>query len=267
MATATRTNELLPPILGLLFSTVERLLRALREAGLLPVGKPGGGRGSAHYDAYHFAYILLGLAGLMTSDAPEAVLALRSLPFRGQQPEPVGAKSALPTLEDQLADWIKNAGAAPRHGAAWTPEAKAVLRSWTMELSLNPLHAIITAQTGEGETVIVYAAEPTDSVPGVRRLTIISGDVLLAVGELLVDTEKQLATSTPSFLDQARANASPESKSAGHPCQRVPTLSGDQPRANGTGSVLTDLPKVSAKPANFKDAALAGLVTAPLTAS
>lgn len=259
MATATRTNELLPPILGLLFSTVERLLRALREAGLLPVGKPGGGKGSAHYDAYNFAYILLGLAGLMTSDAPEAVLALRSLPLRGQQPKPVKAKSALPTLEDQLAAWIKNAGAARRHGAAWDPEAEAVLRSWTMELCLNPLHAIITAQTGEGETVIVYAAEPTDSVPGVRRLTVISGDVLLAVGELLADTEKQ--------LDQARANASPESKNAGHPCQKVPALLGDQPRANGTGSVVIDLPKVSAKRANFKDIAFAGLVTALLTAS
>ena len=269
VATATRTNELLPPILGMLFSTVERLLRALREAGLLPFGKPGGGKGSAHYDAYHLAYILLGLAGLAPSDAPEAVLALRSLPFFGPPSMPEGVKPPLPTLEDQLADWIKGAGAARRHDATWFLEDKAVLQSWTMQLCLNPLHALITIQPkeGEDEIQILYAADPEASVPGVRRLTVISGDVLLAVGELLADTEKQLATSTPSFLDQARANASLESKSAGHPCQRVPTLSGDQPRANETGSVLRDLPKVSAKSENFKDAALAGLVTAPLTAS
>jgi len=108
---------------------------------------------------------------------------------------------------------------------------------------------------------MLYAADPEALVPGVRRLTVISGDVLLAVGELLADTEKQLATSTPSFLDQARANASPESKSAGHPCQEVPALSGDQSRANETGSVLADLPKVSVEPEGFKDASLAGLVT------
>ncbi len=239
MAAITHTLASLPQSLGGSTSNLERLIRALRVARLLPLGKPGGGKGAAHYGAIHLAYILVGHAGQLPSDAPEAVRALRSLRWM-RHPLPEGVLEPLPTLEDMLADWIVRAGRARREGGAWLPESEAVLRSWTMQLCLNPIQAIITVRREDGKKhAIVYTNDPMAPHPGVRRLTVISGDVLLAVGELLADTEKQLAT-TPSLLDQAHAKASPESKSAGHPRQGTPTLSKGQTRATGSSGVLAD---------------------------
>lgn len=268
MATGTLVNERLPSVLGILPSTLERMLRALQVAELLPKGRPGGGRkgGAAHLEPLPLAYVMIGCAGLQPSEAPNAVLKLRALPYYGSFNPPDDVGTPLPTLEDQLVHLIIGAGAARRNNATWFPDAIAALRSWELQMSLDPLFAVIQVETSAGETRHIYSVDPNPR-PGLRRQTILSGDVLMAVGELWADTEKHLALTTPSFLAQARANASPESKSAGHPCQEVPTLSGDQPRANKAGSVLTDLPKISVEPEGFKDVALAGLVTAPLTAS
>lgn len=258
MATGTLVIERLPSVLGILPSTLERLLRALQVALLLPIGRPGGGKkGAAHLNELDFAYVLLGFAGSQPSEAPDAVRRLRTLPWRGTQNPPSNVGEALRTLEDQLAYWIEKAGAARRNDAEWDPDARDTLLSWTMQMCLNPLHAIITVQTKAGLTTHLYAADPTPP-PGIRRLTILSGQVLISVGELLADTQK-LTKSTPSFLDQVRANASPESNDAGHPRQGVPASIGNQPTPMGPAA--SPPRKVSAKTKIFKDAPSAGLVT------
>ncbi len=259
MATGTLVNERLPSVLGILPSTLERLLRALQVAGLLPKGQPGGGRkGAAHLKDLHLSYVMLGCAGLQPSEAPDAVRSLRSVPWRWTNNASQDVGAALPTLEDMLAYWIDRVAQPYRQGGQWFPGALVVLRSWQIQLCLAPLHAIITVQTTAGETTHVYAADPT-LAPGLRRLTILSGDVLLAAGELLADTEKHLALTTPSFLDQVRANASLESNNAGHPRQGVPASMNDQPTPMGPAA--SPPRKVSAKTKIFKDAPMAGLVT------
>ena len=79
MATALQVIGRLAALLGLLPSTLERQLRAQRLAGQLPTGRPGGGRVSAHFEAQHFANVILGLAGAEPSDAPDAAVALRAM--------------------------------------------------------------------------------------------------------------------------------------------------------------------------------------------
>lgn len=260
MATGTLAAERLPAEFGLLPSTVERMLRAEQVAGLLPIGRPGGGRkGAAHLDALHLAYVMLGCAGSQPSEAPDAVMKLRALPLYSSHNLPKDVGAPLPTLEDQLAHLIYGAGAARRADAKWFPDALAILQSWELEMSLDPLFAVIRAQTSAGESRCVYSVDPTPR-PGLHRKTTLSGNVLMAMGELLVDTERQLASDTPSFLDQSRANVNPGNKNAGHPRQEVPASLSAQPTPMGPESRTPR--KISAKTKIFKDAPLAGLVTA-----
>ena len=261
MATGTLATERLPPVLGILPSTLERMLRALQVAELLPKGRPGGGRkgGAAHLDKLHLAYVMLGCAGLQPSEAPDAVMRLRGLPLFKSFNAPNDVGAPLPTLEDQLADSIHGAGAARRAGGNWFPDAAATLQSWELQMSLDPLFAVIQVQTSAGETCQVYSVDPTPR-SGLRRQTVLSGHVLMAMGELLADTEKQRALATPSFLDLSRANATLGSNNAGNPRQGAPASIGNQPTP--MGPEVSPPRNVSAKTKIFKDAPSAGLVTA-----
>ena len=81
----------------------------------------------------------------------------------------------------------------------WLPDAELTWRSFGMTLSLEPLGASISVSTEAGINLMYYGASQTNPGPGVQRRTIITGDALLTVGELLADTEKQLAvSSTPT---------------------------------------------------------------------
>lgn len=260
MATGTLAMERLPPVLGILPSTLERMLRALQVAELLPKGRPGGGKGgAAHLKLLDLAYVMLGCAGLQPSEAPAAVMKLRALPHCQSFNPSDEAMQPLPTLEDQLAHSIDGAGAARRNNATWFPDAVAALRSWELHLSLDPLFAVIQVNTSAGETSHLYALGSTPR-PGLSRQTIITGDVLMVMGELHVDTKRQLALTTPSFLDPSRANAAPGSNNAGNPRQGAPASMSDQPTPMGPAA--SPPRKISAKTKIFKDAPSAGLVTA-----
>jgi len=258
MATGTLVNERLPSVLGILPSTLERMLRALQVAGLLPKGRPGGGRkGAAHLDSLHLGYVMMGCAGWQPSEAPDAVRQLRALPHYRSFNAPADVGGPLPTFEDQLAHTIWGASAARRADTVWFPDAEATLRSWELQMSLDPLFAVIQVETSAGESRQIYSVDPSPR-PGLRRQTIVSGDVLMAMGELLADTEKQLALTATTFLDPVRANVPSGSNSAGHPRQGMPASIGDQPAP--TGPEPHTRRNVSAKTKIFKDAPVAGLV-------
>lgn len=261
MATGTLTIERLPPVAGILPSTLERMLRAMVVANLLRKGRPGGGKkgGAAHFELLELAYIMFGFAGLQPSDAPRAVMMLRGLPYYGSIDPSDEAMPPLPTLEDQIAHSIYGAGGARRNNATWFPDAVAALRSWELQMSLDPVFAVIQVDTTAGQSRHIYSVDPNPR-PGLRRQTILSGDVLMAMGELYADTEKQLAVIQPTFLNPSSAKTTPESNDAGNLRQEVPASMSDQPTPMGPAASTPR--KVSAKTKIFKDAPSAGLVTA-----
>jgi hypothetical protein len=232
MATALQVIGRLAPLLGLLPTTLERQLRAQRLAGQLPTGRPGGGKFSAHFEAQHFANVILGLAGSEPSDAPDAAAALRTM-LRTGQPEDV-LREALPTFEDQIADWLGDIAEAHRHRRRdWVRFAN-IFQHWEMSLCLKPRQAVISRRLpGSPEVVIRYASE--DATHALSRVTVLHGSLMLAAGELLADSLEQIkanAASQPLSTQPAMAGA--EQENAGGLLQEAPGVTRDQPRENGT---------------------------------
>jgi hypothetical protein len=164
---------------------------------------------------------------------------LRSMAYRGSTNHPPGTEQPLPTLEDQLADWLSIIADAHRRGEM---ASVAAFQHIEISLSLRPRRAWISVTQPDGTTnVIIYAAEQT--VFALTRVTVLSGEVLLALGELLADTIQQtdaiacmqfLASTTP-----AKAGQEQEQKNAGNLRQEAPASSRDQPRTHGTNQAST----------------------------
>ena len=122
----------------------------------------------------------------------------------------------LPTLEDQLADWIRLGAEAYRGGKAATDACYAVFRTMKLMLCLNPRNAIITVGPADpNQTTIVYAAG--QEMPfALQRVTCLSGELVIAAAELLADTTEQLdAIACVQFLGKTQpAKSGPGQKSA-----------------------------------------------------
>lgn len=83
MATSGTIIERFASGAGYLPSTVERMLRPLRAAGLVPMGEKGRGQRVGHYDAVHLSNLILACGGVQPVDSAEAASALSSVPFAG----------------------------------------------------------------------------------------------------------------------------------------------------------------------------------------
>jgi hypothetical protein len=141
----------------------------------------------------------------------------------------------LPTLEDQLANWIGDIAEALGRGYPASDPGFDPIRSMKLALCLNPRQAIVTVgPDGPGQTTIVYAADPGPTL-AMRRLTILSGELLMAAGELLADSNEQIAAiECMQFLASSQpAKAGAGQKYAGS-ARTEPASFRDQPRANET---------------------------------
>jgi len=230
MATLNNVKERLAATLGISVSVIERELRALREAGWTPAGRPGGGVGAAHYGDLALVYVILGLAAGRHSDAPEAVQKLRQLPCRGVQNAPSIAE-ALPTINDEIAEpmlaeqlvsWITALATQYQKRMRWTVDIVEKARTWEIQLCVNPAHAIIKYGP-ENRTIYLYAADE-QLKPVLRRFAVFTGEILLAAADLLVDTQSHETTlNAVMFLDATKpAKADQEQENAGLPRQREP---------------------------------------------
>ncbi len=105
-----------------------------------------------------------------------------------------------------------------------------------LALCLNPRQAIINiGPGGPGQTTIIYAANP-DMPFALRRLTILSGDLLMAAGELVADTiEQHDAIACVQFLASTQpAKAGAGQENAGNLRQEAPGAIRDQLRRRET---------------------------------
>jgi hypothetical protein len=244
MATALQVIGRFSPLLGLLPSTLERQLRAQRLAGQVPTGRPGGGRFSAHFEAQHFINVILGLAGLEPSGAPAAAaLLLSPLPRQSTVNPPPGVPPPLPTLEDQLENWISAIAAAYRCGGQALRDVIATFQTWDMSLCLAPRRVLI--QQVDPWRLIVYGRE--DSKAALRRVTVIHGSLMLAAGELLAASHEQIEALVAKVSSTQPATAGAERENAEGLLQEAPGVLRDQPRANGTDQSCNALDGIDVK--------------------
>ena len=73
-------------------STVERMLRPLREQGMAPIGEKGARQIRGQYDLRHLANVVLSFASLQPSESAQVATALRAWSYGGTEPREVPQK-------------------------------------------------------------------------------------------------------------------------------------------------------------------------------
>ncbi len=79
MAMSGRVIPEFASVSGYLPSTIDRMVRDLRAAGLAPMGKHGRGQQHGQFQLDHLANLIMAFAGALPSDAAEAVKILRGI--------------------------------------------------------------------------------------------------------------------------------------------------------------------------------------------
>jgi len=205
----------------------------LRRAGLTPTSKPGGGKGAVHFEADHCAHAMLSAVSSRPSDAPDNVRLLDGLSYGGSVPKGLPAPEgdhlgfAIVSHLNRLAVPLSQTGRIDDATLAWA-------RTWELTLCLDPPFAQIKADDGNGLVAhFFHAGDIARAVP-MKKLTVLSGDVLLAVAGLLADTYiHQNALAAVQFLDATKPVASDaEHEKAGRILQDAPALSVGQTRSS-----------------------------------
>jgi hypothetical protein len=249
MALSGSIIERFAEVSGVMPSSIDRMLRPLRDAEMVARGEPGRTpkQGSdriprkGHYEPPHLTNVIFGFAGAQPSDAAEAVKVLRPLVFEASAP-PTGAShfgtGDLGSLLDKIVDRWGTWHADDEDGLRVAPGLE-------MVLSLNPPSARLTFEDADGSihTERFGPASPR-SVPGVQRLTLVSNAMFRLAAELWDDALRcRAATPFGTILTQVRsdsrkvvehqnpspsdapASAAPEDENAATlPCQRSPPL-------------------------------------------
>ena len=234
MATSTTTRDLLASSTGLSPAWISSLLRILQEVGLIPVGKRGGGRAAVHYDSRQFAIVMLGLMAPRLADAVAAVTLLKDLPFHHEQPAGQEAEPYA-VLLDQIANWIEGAAVAHRLGKPWDDGSLRRLRAWNLDVCLETASAYVVDEFREGERVVTAYSKRSGPSPGLRRHTILNGNVLLAFGELWADTQLERERAA---IRKASAKAASENENAGSSPKEPASVTNQSP-AKGSEAVAS----------------------------
>lgn len=228
MSTGPQFTEALAPVCGIHPATLDRYMRALRDAGLIPASGKGGGRVASHLDHHHAASILLALAAVSPAGAAAAVHAVGQLCRERRQPGDVNLWTGL------AAEIANRAATISRDGV---PRAPAKTNNWELTICLDPVMAWMS-WTNDGaeqqehyrdpQSELPRPAHPQDVHRGVRRLTIITMPVLDVAAELCADTlrvqghtplnrlfpKKRPHRRAPAPIPEAPASAGPETETA-----------------------------------------------------
>lgn len=190
MSTGPQVLERLAPICRMHLATGERYFAELRAAGIIPKSGKGGGKSAVHFESLHIAYAILSFGAPQPGGAVDAAKRLGELwPVEDKTP------SLLYFLTNKITDRAKHV----LHGD--TKYLSDPAQGWELTLCLDPLEAWMSWTAKDGsEQRLRYAVKQPDQYPllrgflppeinrGLRRLTIITLDVLNAAAELWADT-------------------------------------------------------------------------------
>ncbi len=262
VATSGKVIEQLSAAAGVLPSTVDTILRVLREAGLVPMGVRGRGVRQGNYDSTHLTTTALSFGGKWPSDSAEAALAFGPLVYRYSDPagERIGqSQSELGAgdLATGLARLIDALGTGKDHPLAH--------RDFSVELCENPRYATLFVSAGPpmsgmGIVKTDHYGPPASTLPevsmrphpGVIRRMEISRKVFEAAGALWADTLDRLADPV-SVLGAASPNAAPENETGrpaeGNACTQPRQKTGERNISETTGArVCVQPPPLDGRP-------------------
>ena len=255
MATGMQVIERLTPLTGLRPTTLDRQFRDNALAGDSPPASRVGARCRPISRRTISSPSSSDWRALIPSDAPEAATALRTMPYRGTDNPPQDVSPPLPTLEDQLAEWIRARWRLISTGKAATDACSALFRTMKLGLCLNPRQAIITFEPppGDKQLTIVICARPRASAgacDGSRSCRANCSSLPASWSPIpsskMPPSRPDSSWATPSL---AKAGSGFESARASPPKALAPLR--DQPRANGTGR-LAKLPVATRDDNEFK---------------
>ncbi|WP_140886698.1 hypothetical protein [Muricoccus nepalensis] len=192
-------------------ASVLRILRVLRDAGLIPKGEVGGAQHNSHFDCGHLAYVLLSFAAHQLSDAALTAAALGSMRMFASAP---GGEPREPgqCLHDAVAQAVDDAG-------RWTLAHKGSteLLVWPERVPLTIELSMDMPQSGK----VVWREDRYDyyipqgfgaDVGGVVRKTYLDRRMIMAAGDLWADTLSRRGslplppTSTPAVSEVKDGN-------------------------------------------------------------
>ncbi len=264
MSTGPQFTTALTPVSGFHEATLDKYMRDLRNADVVPSSGKGGGKAAVHLDHHHAASIILSMAAMGPGGAADAVRRLATLeweqPFEG---EICGLWANLAAILSTLASIVF-------HGDSLLEADET--DNWELTVCLDPLMAWMS-WTQDGKEVRRHFTDPQSTMPsnlhpqemhrGVRRLTVITVSVLNVAAELCADTlahqARQIPT-PPSPSGSAVPNADLKNESAGGvPTPPAPQC--DPNRAQAHGSKTLTSPETMEKREKSQPSPARGRVT------
>jgi len=217
MATRAETTARLAASAGEKPMTVERRMRCLSDAGMVPKSGVGQGGPPAQLLAAHFANYIMALAGDQPSDGPDAVTKLSGCRLKD------GSQTFGDYLTAEISYGATAEGAAQlRRDIASRIKNGVTQRDITM--CINPPYAWVS-ELNENKTARVlkqfYPAYTWTEEASRLRLTTIKLDLLQVAAELLADNLSKRPTTTPlpkpSPGRLGKGDATPEKMKAAGP--------------------------------------------------
>lgn len=212
MATGPQFIEALAPVCGIHPATLDRYMRELRGAGLIPAGGRGGGIAAAHLNHEHAAIIILSLAATSPAGAVAAYETVKNLDRDNVQAGDFAG------LGFTLAMTIRSTASSiyARLLAGQEPRALSDQDKWELTICLEPVTVwqswiIDGTERREGfsdrQSLLPRPAHPQDVHRGIRRQTIITSSVLNVAAELCADTMQHEAIKTKAITPAERLAA------------------------------------------------------------
>jgi len=221
---------------------LDRTFTELLRAGLTDTGP---------WQVEHICRGVLSLAATRPSNAVATVKALELLPFSEAHPEKAPPAQSLGLA---LCRVIEGVARPLILGQALPPDYETMIASWGMDLCPDLLEAQIAWSTDVRRISFIYSRPGPKQVPGLFRVTHISGAVLLTAAKHLADTIiNENAAAAVRFLDRAKPGKGPvqESQDADNLPPKVPASFDPQPedqlreQINRADGALADAPMVS----------------------